>query len=424
MRRVWIVSVCATTLALIGCTFDPNALFPSSATPADTSANSDGTDGQSNQTQTVLGALQTSFSPDNAASVRGAVRRSGDYQLFDLGPSEAGQEWQVSYATISAAGPFTVVILDENDRLLQRSIVAPTTPLKHVTRRAYTNVRVGVGMAYSAYGGNFDLSVRTKTGNEIPGPRPQLAYLNFGAGRDVRVHVRPGISFSAFDGAILGPEYASETDVIRNAVIAAIRADYAPYNVTILTSLDGPAPAEPHATIHFGGQDDALLGLADDVDSYNSNPAQTAVVYIDGFADFATMRLSPEDMGTMIGNVGSHELGHLLGLYHTREPVDVMDTTGSAWDLASGQDFSLAALESSVFPVGYEDSPQLLEDAVGRNPSATSRKLPAVAKARDQAMKQLAAKALHGRCGTCAHLDDAAMEAALASLPDAQPIVP
>jgi hypothetical protein len=420
--RLVLIGSCASLLALASCTADLSTLFPSDSTASTDSNNSNSSDGQSNQT--VLGALQTSFSADNAAAVRGAVRRSGDYQLFDLGPSERGEEWEVSYAGISASGPFTIVLLDENDRLLQRAIVAPTTPLKHVMRRATANIRVGVGMAYGTYGGSFDLSVRTRSGVEVPAQAPQLVYLNFGSGKDVRVHLRSGISFSAFSGAMVGSDYANETDVIRDAIIAVMREDYAAYNVTILTSLDGPAPDQPHATIHFGGQDDALLGLADDVDAYNSDPGQIAVVYTDGFADFASMRLSPAQMGTMIGNVGSHELGHLLGLYHTREPVDVMDTTGSAWDLASGQDFSIAALESSVFPVGYEDSPQLLEDAVGRNLDASSRKVTAVAKSNDQAMKKLAAKALHGRCGTCLHLDDAAMATALQSMPDAQPTSP
>ncbi len=77
------------------------------------------------------------------------------------------------------------------------------------------------------------------------------------------------------------------------------------------------------------------------------------------------MQLTPDEMGIMIGNVGSHELGHLLGLYHTREPHDVMDTTGTAWELAENQRFDRAALEPSVFPVGMENSPMLLRDTVG-----------------------------------------------------------
>ena len=71
----------------------------------------------------------------------------------------------------------------------------------------------------------------------------------------------------------------------------------------------------------------------------------------------------------MIGNVGSHELGHMLGLYHTREPHEVMDTTGTAWELAENQRFDRAELDPSVFPVGMEDSPMILADTVGELPS-------------------------------------------------------
>ena len=115
-----------------------------------------------------------------------------------------------------------------------------------------------------------------------------------------------------------------------------------------------------------------LLGLADNVDRYNSDPTQTAVVFVRGFEPFEVMQLTPEEMGVMIGNVGSHELGHMLGLYHTREPHEVMDTTGTAWELAANQRFDRAALAMSVFPVGMEDSRMILADTVGVVPGAVS----------------------------------------------------
>jgi hypothetical protein len=42
-----------------------------------------------------------------------------------------------------------------------------------------------------------------------------------------------------------------------------------------------------------------------------------------------------------------------------------MDTTATAGQMLSDQDFHRAKLESGVFPAGYQDSDQLLAQAVG-----------------------------------------------------------
>lgn len=241
----------------------------------------------------------------------------------------------------------------------------------------------------------------------MPTPRPQVVYVNFAGGSNVKVHRKDATSFPPFDAEMLGSDYAGATDIIKAEILAALREDFAGYHVIVMSSDEGPPPAGPYSTLHFGGSDPRLLGLADNVDQYNTQLQQNAIIYVKSFEDFSVMRLSDIEIARMVGNVASHECGHLLGLFHTREVSDLMDTTGSAWDLAAAQAFARAELETSVFPFGFANNPRRLEDAVGRHPVDPAAKAAITAKAmRFKELRSLVAEELRHRCGTCLHLDD------------------
>ena len=121
-----------------------------------------------------------------------------------------------------------------------------------------------------------------------------------------------------------------------------------------------------HAAVHFGYDDPSQLGQADNVDAYNTDPAQHAIVFVERFAEYWTMKLSPPEMGQMIGNTACHELGHLLGLHHTHAADHIMDiSAGDAYDMAGDRNFALADLDRNVFPIGKLNAPQLLAETVG-----------------------------------------------------------
>ena len=404
MRLRWIaIVVSLVSVVLFACTPEPTGTGITSLIDA-VSVVGD-TDTAGSPTSSVGSpALPTAQSQNVPTTLSGSVVAKGDYRLFEAGAGTTGDEWIVR-PTASSDTSFLVVLFDADHELLRRELISPRTTLEHVVRTATPTIYVGVTPANGSDGGNFSFVVTHRASVPVPAPSQQVVWLNFAGGSDVHIQARSGLSFPALDAAVVNPQYAGQSAVLKSAIVAAMREDYAAYNVVILSSDEGPAPGGPYATIQFGGNDARLLGLADNVDQYNADPGQTAMVYVEAFADYETMELSADEMGQMIGNTASHELGHLLGLFHTQKPVDLMDTTGSAWDLATDQSFTTGALEPSVFPTGSENSPARLAETVGDKAgpkqNSVTKPLSPEMMLRKASLRALMRDELRSRCGTC-----------------------
>lgn len=340
----------------------------------------------------------------SADLVTGSVNGTGDYRLFALGAGLRGDEWEV-YPDGPLASPLVVVLLDAQHNLLMRTYMTSGQPLLHVLRVDSEQVYLGVMPPVTGHGGSFSLQARLEANQSVPAPIQQVVYLDFDGGTNVYVHTRQATSFGPFDAAVIGSAYSDHTQEIKQIIVEQMQVDYADFDVVIISSDDGPPPPEPYSTVYFGGSEAGLLGLADNVDSYNQEPAQTAVVYVENFAPYWTMQLTPDEMAVMLANVASHELGHLLGLYHTQDPNGLMDTTGSAWDLAEDQSFIRGPLEPSVFATGWEDSPQLLAQTVGGKSGGAARSLAWQRPRVYKAIRCFVREELRSSCGTCLALD-------------------
>ncbi|MFN0137446.1 MAG: matrixin family metalloprotease [Phycisphaerae bacterium] len=338
------------------------------------------------------------------ASFTDKVQGYGDYRLFKLGACSAGEQWEIGLSR-SSAPPLIVVLFDQDQNLLTRRYISSSTNLTHILRESTSETYLGVA-TQASIPTEVAVSAEKTSGVSVPAPRAQVVYLNFDGGQGVRVHAADPITFSAFDAADLGSDYAASTALIQQVIMQTLADDFAAFNVEFRMSSLGP-PAGEYSTLHFGGYADSLLGLADSVDEYNSRDGEDAIIYVESFSAYSVMRLTPEEMAVMIGNVASHELGHLLGLYHTQDPDDIMDTTGTAADLAESQSFLRARLENSVFPTGFEDSAGCL--ALGVGPRAATAKVAAASRGKvpmHQVLRRFMKAEMPSACGTCRHLDD------------------
>jgi len=148
-------------------------------------------------------------------------------------------------------------------------------------------------------------------------------------------------------------------------VVERVRADYAEHGVTILSTSEGDTFDGFMTQLYFGTFDPGLLGVAEGVDEFNGTTGQKAIVFTDTFAAFSPLDPTTEEIGAALANVASHEIGHLLGLVHTKDSRGIMDVTASLNELMIDQGFRMSPLYSEVFPVGHQNGGQALLDAVG-----------------------------------------------------------
>lgn len=315
---------------------------------------------------------------------------SFDFDVYDLGPAGAGDRAVLDL--VAAVGSDVVLgLFDDRFNLLgyvdySRGVSAPGRIDLVLREPVETLYAVATTRSVSSSDRPYTVGVSLTFGVEIPQPNPQIVVLNFRGARDVRIGRQLPVNVPPFDAATIDSDFAGQTDVIIQSILNNVRKDYAGLDVDFYLAGDPNLPAGDLTIIHFGTYSDRFLGLADNVDPFNRDSTQAAIIYTDTFSLFSVFSPSAEQIAQVLANTTSHELGHLLGLRHTADVNDLMDITATARQMLSDQWHKVADLHSSIMSIGYQDAPTMLSWCVGGAPPAP----PADASAKVQQMARMA----------------------------------
>jgi len=379
MHRLLAITALLPVCTLIGC-----------------SASGGDTDGSGNEsvtlsTRTPRGfptAAKVSFNNVNRLSIEGTIKSGDDIKVYDLGPMAMGD--RVESLCIATGGgsldPMTALFDADGYRVFWNDDINPDTnnfdsafdgPIRHDSDGYFLAVTT---TSFLNTTGFFRCTLTLEPGVAIAPLIGQRVLLQFSSSANVHVAGKNYGALPAFAGANVASEFSSDTLELMDLIVSLVREDFARYDVTISTT-DDAEPEGNFTTIFFGTTSaQSIFGIADDIDFYNSNDMDNAIVFLEAFDGLSS---SVDATGQALANVVAHEIGHTLGLMHNSDVTTLMDTTGADATLLVDQSFGIA--EVVDFPIGKQNAPLLLEETLGRSVAKT-RTLP------DDGL---------WRCGTC-----------------------
>ena len=319
--------------------------------------------------------IYTVFDSSDSATLVGTIENSSDTDVFSLGSLSAGDRVIVDMNTPDSNLDVCISILDSNEDIfiwnddedLEQSLF--DSYIDEVIRHDSEYFLIVYAAAYAEseaqQQGTYWASVQVERDGEVPEAVRQILLLDFDGVSSTPSGI-PLSSIPAFEAGAISREYEGEDEAMKESIVATMKENYEGFAVDIYTTDDASYPEEPYSTVAFGGYYPGAYGIAEDVDLYNSDLSQMAAIFTESFSprQFTSFPTAVE-MGVAIGNVASHEAGHLLGLHHVVDSTALMDEVSPADSLLEDQDFKLADLSANICPLGVQDAIRLLREIVG-----------------------------------------------------------
>ncbi len=316
------------------------------------------------------------FDEGGVARLQGTVADVDDLDVFLLGPLEAGDVVTVDAYAFggNALLDVTVALFDTQERLVMNNddrldgSGSLDALIEHVVRHEGSRYHLVVTRSPFSSNrrlvGGYRVDIESSQGPGVPAPVGQTLVLDFD-GAVVNSPVLGSMTLAPFDAGDVSSLYEGETATVKERIREVFEENYGEFDVTILTSDDSP-PGTMYTTVHFGGFEEGLFGIAESVDLYNVDFCDDAIIFTNSFRPGAFGAVpTAEELGTAIGNVGCHEAGHLLGLNHTDDDLDLMDDQSPADAFLADQEFKTAPLSDDIIPIGFQDGVLLLNEIVG-----------------------------------------------------------
>ncbi len=320
---------------------------------------------------TFATATPITLGDDDQIDFNGTIDSGDDTDIYDLGLLAAGDRLYVDVKATSGNLDPMAAVFDEREYLLafsddRESDASDLNPLidvivPSIQGRYYLGVTPYSGGSSS---GDYLVTLRITRGMGVLDPEPQTVFLDWQGGDNIRVNNVGVFDIDPFDAADMGP-YTGRTDEMKDTIQAVIADLYDGFDFILLNSDDDARPSGPYSTVYFGGDNSRAFAIAEQIDTFNADQSDDAIIFTDGFRNAFSTSPSLSRMARAVGNTAAHEIGHLLGLVHTSKCSSLMDTTCSNDALLGIQAFELAPLDDTVFPVGLQNAEDLIEWAIG-----------------------------------------------------------